>query len=719
MKHQMKSKTVLTAAMLLAAFLSSSMTASPVSADTVSAGKTIAAANGIILDSDSDAAELAVLNDLNGGVLPVLEFAENSTINHINGLISGRTVRNDRSAKAVIASVGSLLGIQDADSELQFMESDSDEYDTGYTFRQMYQGVPVEDAFVTVFADAETLKADYLNSSFVTDLSLNTTPAISAALVRDIVRAAYQSGLMKDPELMIIRDENGVRKLAYKATAYDLNVGAVYISAEDGRVLRGPAALFGNTFNVGYPDSSYKWEKNYANPVTGLKNFSILQRYVTVNGQDMLSLHDAHRSIYMINDEGNAATDALKELFQSANNNKKPDWTNPLHQRFLDKINMTKTTPDKINMSRYVMKHDIGKPCKNEDFVVGVMYQVERVYDYFCDTFNWRGTANLKKNNNDTNSTDRLFVIPFHGSPIESYSMATYNVIGFGAVTTDDPIYNHSAKEIAVVAHEYTHRILNNKLLWSQDTLGLNDDKCYGEAAALNEGYADIMGQYAELAIKGSINWQNGDVVRKSGVPFRDYTHAAKYTNQINGVTNRHYVKKSDYIDVKKSDYKVLEAHEGATILGHAAYRMNRYGIAPSDAQQIWFKSIDYLKDTDYTFADCRRAVIDAAKTVFDAEYNDALKRKEMMIKVHSAFNYAEIFPDTSYKMGDFDRNGTVNSLDVRKLRQYINNQFPCTDPEQISLGDVNYDGRINKEDIDKISRYLSSGESLYGTFPI
>ena len=120
MKHQMKSKTVLTAAMLLAAFLSSSMAAAPVSADTVSAGKTLAAANGIVLDSDADAAELAVLNDLNGGVLPVLEFADSSTVNHINGLISGKTVRNERSAKAAIASVSSLLGIQDADSELQF-----------------------------------------------------------------------------------------------------------------------------------------------------------------------------------------------------------------------------------------------------------------------------------------------------------------------------------------------------------------------------------------------------------------------------------------------------------------------------------------------------------------------------------------------------------------------------------------------------------------------
>ena len=166
----LKLKTILTTAMLLTSLAVSALPNAPVSAvsaEAVSAGKAIAKANGIVLDSDADAAELAVLNELNGGVLPKIDFAEDGTVSHIDGLISGMTVRTKRDAKAVIASLADLLGIQDADTELSFSKSETGEFDTCFIFQQMYKGVRVANASVAVFADAKTSHADYLNSSFV------------------------------------------------------------------------------------------------------------------------------------------------------------------------------------------------------------------------------------------------------------------------------------------------------------------------------------------------------------------------------------------------------------------------------------------------------------------------------------------------------------------------------------------------------------------------
>ena len=86
-----KLKSILTAAMFLATLTGSSLPTVPASASSVDAirdGNLIAEANGIVLDSDADAAELAVLRNLNGGVLPQIDFENAGSVSHIDGLIS-------------------------------------------------------------------------------------------------------------------------------------------------------------------------------------------------------------------------------------------------------------------------------------------------------------------------------------------------------------------------------------------------------------------------------------------------------------------------------------------------------------------------------------------------------------------------------------------------------------------------------------------------------
>jgi hypothetical protein len=165
-----------------------------------------------------------------------------------------------------------------------------------------------------------------------------------------------------------------------------------------------------------------------------------------------------------------------------------------------------------------------------------------------------------------------------------------------------------------------------------------------------------------------------------------------------------------------------LESHAGSTIVSHIAYRMHMNGVVPTIAEQIWFKSMSYLKSGSScryrTFSGFREALIDAAEVVINQNYSNATTRKKMLVKVHSALNYAQIFRNSSFKIGDVNRDGAVDSRDAVLVSQYAANTASIwtSDPrtaEDISLGDVNYDGKISNSDSDKILQAYSTHTPL------
>ena len=689
----LKLKTILTTAMLLASLAASTMPTAPASAastEAISTGKTIAEANGIVLDSDADAAELAVLNNLNGGTLPEIDFEADGTVSHIDGLISGMTVRTKRDAKTVIASVADLLGIQDADAELSFNKSEANEFDTCFIFQQVYKGIRVANASVAVFADAQTSQADYLNSSFVSGLSVDTEPVFSASQVRTIVREKYGTGLSEEPQLLIVRTEGDTYKLAYAATATATEIGRVYIDAKDGSVLQGPAASYAAS-------TTYKYNKSYVNPVTGTNGFTINNESFVQNGSTKYRLHDTSRNIYLIGNFDQFCN--IVNPLLPANG----DPTKPAHLNFLNNL-QTQLLP-----SIRTSTTNSGTSAWNDN-EIGILYQVERVHDFYKNRFNWNGTngsgaALYVSQNTDPDNCGNCFAHP------------VYNLLEFGMANND---YYHSAKEIGVVAHEFTHRVLSNKIQWDYPDYGYPTD-CHvtqgyiGEHAVLNEGYADVMGEYAQYYITGSMDWKNGNIINKNGAADRDYSRNAYYREYFSTGFQDHFYKATD----NGGDTAHMEAHFGSTIISHIAYLMNQSGIYKDDAAKIWFNSISKLYGTNYSFLACRNAVISAANDVIDASshYSSALARKKAKVKVHSAFNFAKIFPNSSYKIGDINSDGYVDVSDAVIVAQYAEEPNYWTangrSPQNIAKGDVNYDGYITNADKDKILRVIARLDSF------
>ena len=686
----LKLKTVLTSAILLASLAASSLSAAPAaafSAETISAGKAVAEANGIVLDSDADAAELAVLNNINGGVLPEIDFNEDETVSRISGLVSNLTVRSKNDAKAVIRSVAGLLGIENPDKELSFFQSDSTEYTACYTFQQYYCGIRVEGASVTVFADASTGKTTGLNSTFASGITMDLTPAIPAGEVRNIVREAYDTGLQKDPELVILRRTDGSLNLAYEAVGISAQVGTVYVSAADGSMLSGPAESF-------TASTTYTYNKSTANPVTGTTYFTINNESYTQNSATRYRLHDTGRNIYYIGDFNQFCNIANPLLPTSFN------YTNLSHLNFLSTI-QTQLLPA-------IRNRNTNSGWNDRE--VGILYQVEKAHDYYKNTFNWKGT---------NGSGSALYLRENTSSDFAGNAAAypNYNVIEFGI---ENSTYYHSAREIGIVAHEFTHRVMLNKVQWGLPDhgypTGSSNTAYIGEQAVLNEGYADVMGEYAQYAITGTMDWKNGNYARKDGSPIRDYTRDSYYRENLPGGYFRdHFYKATD----NGGDTAHMEAHFGSTIISHIAYLMDQAGIYKDDAQKIWFESMQNLRSTGYTFIGCRNAVTSAADTVINnsANYSSAAARKKAKVKVHSAFNFAKIFPDTSYRIGDLNGDGAVDVSDAVIVARYVEEPSYWTSnnrtPQNIAKGDVNYDGYITDADRQKILRVIARLESF------
>ena len=122
-------------------------------------------------------------------------------------------------------------------------------------------------------------------------------------------------------------------------------------------------------------------------------------------------------------------------------------------------------------------------------------------------------------------------------------------------------------------------------------------------------------------------------------------------------------------------DTSRADAARGSTVISHAAYIMNqsRYGISRSDLAKIWYKSISYYGSKTAarvaTFADCRKAVTQAANDYY-MSLNYSLKARADKLEImNNAFDSANI-PGYSSVRQNIAANSTNMSNFVRATSQ-------------------------------------------------
>ena len=187
MKSYTKKMLSLTSSLLIAA--QQCFIAMPAGAvDTPSEAENYAQSIGLELNSSNAEEALSDLIDINDKDLAVA-VDDNNNVTQINGVLSDDTVDNSNDAKDIIAKTAELLGIDNVNREIRLSDVSESEYNRIYTFKQFYQGLEMVNSYITVVVDKETGEADYLNSSVVSDFSINTTPSITAQQAIDAVVA--------------------------------------------------------------------------------------------------------------------------------------------------------------------------------------------------------------------------------------------------------------------------------------------------------------------------------------------------------------------------------------------------------------------------------------------------------------------------------------------------------------------------------------------------
>ena len=146
-------------------------------------------------------------------------------------------------------------------------------------------------------------------------------------------------------------------------------------------------------------------------------------------------------------------------------------------------------------------------------------------------------------------------------------------------------------KALDVVAHEFTHAVEDS--IW--------DPKYKDESGALDEAYADIMGEFVQ---DGSLDVIGEDLLRSG---FRDFV------NPSNTGDPNHYDRRYQGTNDKGG------VHTNSCIITHAAYLMQKNWPTPAtfvmEMPAVFLMSMNYLSSNS-KFLDFRSAILSAARVM-------------------------------------------------------------------------------------------------------
>ncbi len=150
-----------------------------------------------------------------------------------------------------------------------------------------------------------------------------------------------------------------------------------------------------------------------------------------------------------------------------------------------------------------------------------------------------------------------------------------------------------------VIAHEYTHAVIET----------ICDLQYQNESGALNEAYADIMGQIIEG--DDDSQWLLGEDIMKNGdAGLRNMSNPEQF-QQPSKVGGRYYVTPGN--PTQSNDWGGVHTNSG--IINHAAYLMWDKGLSKDTIADLFYNSL-FLMTSTSNFSACRTAVLKAASNM-------------------------------------------------------------------------------------------------------
>ncbi|MBR3917665.1 MAG: M4 family metallopeptidase [Clostridia bacterium] len=231
-------------------------------------------------------------------------------------------------------------------------------------------------------------------------------------------------------------------------------------------------------------------------------------------------------------------------------------------------------------------------------------------YTNMIKTFDWFKNT-LNRNSLDGNGMNIKVVVHNDLYDDNAFWHGGKKTLNFCDNSFGSSLKTSTAAALDVVAHEFTHGVVD---YITGD--GLPYENATG---AIDEGYADIFG----CLIDG--DWQLGE----DWMTLRDASNPTAY-EAPDKLSSPFYV---DYT-VDSSDGGGV--HTNSSLVYHAAYLMNKYGMSKTTLAKVWYKSLSMGYDSTSDFYTVRRNVLKAAKKMNLDE--------ELIVIIKKAFDEVEIF---------------------------------------------------------------------------
>lgn len=225
----------------------------------------------------------------------------------------------------------------------------------------------------------------------------------------------------------------------------------------------------------------------------------------------------------------------------------------------------------------------------NDPAAVSAMVNIGKTYDYY---------KNVLGRNSYNNKGAKIPATVHYTENGRGYDNAYWSPQENEFVFGDGQTYfTPLTGALDVIGHEFTHAIVSNTC----------DLRYQGQSGALNEAYADIMGNFIEG--KNDSQWLIGEDIMKNGdAALRNMSNPEQF-NQPSKVNGQYYVNPSS-----SSDNGGVHTNSG--ILNHAAYLMWKNGISDKTKLAELFYNSLFLMNSSSNFKQCRVAVLNAAKNM-------------------------------------------------------------------------------------------------------
>lgn len=485
------------------------------------------------------------LEGVNNGEVPTVYVDEDNTCKYIDGSFTDMKVQSEEEAIKSVDSVKELMNIENPEVNLSVDETNKSDKLVSYKLQQKYNGVDVYGRQVIVATDKEG-NTTSIGGNYLDDINIDTTPTISEDEVKTKLKEKYgEKSAVTVKGLTIYTINNVEPVLCWNTEVKNEEEGELTYLKVFVNASNGEIVAKESLIQVG----------NVETKVTDLND---KERTINVYELSKKEKYNIFRKNYELND-----TVRNIKVYSA-----------------LD-LKLFSLLPGTIVGTKDNVWTDKA--------AVSAMANLEETYDYYYNKF---GRVSYD-DNGATIVASVHYKAPFTNVGYDNAfwtSLSSQFVFGDGY-----EYFTPLSGALDVVAHEYTHAVIEN-------TAGLI---YYGESGALNESYADIMGNLIEG--KDDPEWLIGeDIMKIDDAGLRSMSNPEQFM-QPSKVGGEYYADTED-------EYDNGGVHINSGILNHAAYLMWKNGITDKEQLAELFYTSLFLMTESADFTDCRIAVVSAAK---------------------------------------------------------------------------------------------------------